>query len=299
MTHHGAAVCPLCGASASVVLICAEQEVDGGVVFRCTTCKGAYFHRQCEEVDPGEYWENDPVNEQVYMIDTVREAFGRKYERYLRRLRMPFNGAKPRVLEVGCGSGIFLNAATRFRWDVHGLDISPHAIALARRYCPTATLHCASLANAEFKPNSFDCVALWDVIEHVEEPEAVVQQVRHVLRSGGYLVMETPDEGCPARALVRLLHRVTGGGADVMRAMYYSAHRWYFSRRSMRLLLERSGFENIRFYREHTVSELAVQKTAAYGWRRSMIRRAARIVAERMGVVPWLRNKMVVVAVAT
>jgi 2-polyprenyl-3-methyl-5-hydroxy-6-metoxy-1,4-benzoquinol methylase len=298
MTHHGAAVCPLCGTSGSVVPICAEHDVDGGIPFRCTTCKGGYFHRQLEEVDPGEYWENDQVNEQVYMIDAVREAFGRKYERYLRRLKVPQGEARPLMLEVGCGSGIFLDAAARFKWDVHGLDISPRAIVLAKQYCPTATLHCTSLATAGFEPNSFDCVALWDVIEHVEDPELVVRQVRRILRTGGLLVMETPDEGCPARALVRVLHRMSGGRADVMRAMYYSAHRWYFSRCAMRLLLERNGFADIRFHREHTVPELAVQKTTAYGWRRSMVRRTTRMVAERMGVVPWLRNKMVVMAVA-
>ena len=282
-----------------MALVCVEGSVTGGVPWRCARCGGSYFQRQHEEVDPGEYWESDQVNEQVYTIDTVRGAFGLKYERYLRRLRMPVNGAKPRMLEVGCGSGIFLDAATRFEWDVHGLDISPRAIALARRHCPTATLHCSSLADAGFEAGSFDCVALWDVIEHVEDPEMVVQQARRVLRPGGLLVMETPDEGCPARVLVRLLHRITGGRANVMSSMYYSAHRWYFSRRAMTLLLERSGFEGIRFYREHTVREFGVQKTTAYGWRRSGVQRAARAVADRMGLIPWFRNKMVVVAVAT
>ena len=293
-----ARTCPFCKATGDVAPVCGEGYVTGGVPWCCARCGGTYFRRLREEVDPGEYWESDQVNEHVYTIDAVRDAFTLKYKRYLRQLRAPVNGTKPHMLEVGCGSGIFLDVATQFGWDVHGLDISPQAIALARRYCSTATLHCASLADAGFEAGSFDCVALWDVIEHVEDPEMVVRQARQVLRTGGMLVMETPDEGCPARVLVRLLHRITGGRANVMSAMYYSAHRWYFSRRAMTLLLERSGFEDIRFYREHTVREFGVQKTTAYGWRRSVVQRTARTVADRIGLIPWLRNKMVVVAVA-
>jgi hypothetical protein len=65
--------------------------------------------------------------------------------------------------------------------------------------------------------------------------------------------METPDEGCLARQLVRFAHKAAGR-VSFLRALYYPAHRWYFSRRAIATGLQRVEFDQIRFYREQTVN---------------------------------------------
>jgi 2-polyprenyl-3-methyl-5-hydroxy-6-metoxy-1,4-benzoquinol methylase len=287
-----AAVCPFCRMKASTRQICSERFVEGGVPFACVKCGGGYFQRFKAESVPDEYWEGDTVNEKVYAIPEVSRAFARKFERHLEMLEYSSNGAK-NLLEIGSGSGIFLETAAKRGWKVYGLDISQQAVELARANCPTAQVICAPIEQAGFLRETFNVIALWDVIEHVEDPEKLLQEARSLLVSGGYLIMETPDEGCLARQLVRFAHKATAGRVSFLRALYYPAHRWYFSRRAMATVLRRVGFDQIRFYREQTVSEFGQRKVRAYGVLQSWPYRIAGVV---MRLLPVLHNKMVVVA---
>ncbi len=296
MTVNTGSACYYCGAVGGSRQICTEKYAWGGIPFSCARCGGAIFRRTISSATSDEYWEGDAVNEKVYTIPEVRRAFAQKYERYL-TLFNNGNGAGSRLLEIGCGSGIFLEAALRHGWVVHGLDVSAQAVELTRRNCPGATVVCAPLEKAGFDPSTFDLIALWDVIEHVEDPEELLGQARLFLRTGGTLVMETPDEGCLARMLVRFAHRVTGGRVSLLRSLYYPAHRWYFSRRAVATVLRRVGFDGIRFYREQTVREFGSRKHAAYGSRNAWPQRVSNLIAGSIGMVPWLRNKMVVMAV--
>src|SRR2546425_282551 len=122
--------CPFCGTSGSMRQICPELYVWGGVPFGCRQCGGGIFQRAQSDPALDEYWESDPVNEEVYTIAEVRAAFTRKYERYLACLRNGASGKKA-LLEVGCGSGIFLEVALRHGWSVYGLDTSQEAVELA------------------------------------------------------------------------------------------------------------------------------------------------------------------------
>jgi len=272
--------------------ICHERFVWGGVPFACLKCGGGYFQRFASQYAHDDYWEGDTVNERIYTVPEVRRAFTRKFERHLKILERSRNGTK-NLLEVGCGSGIFLETASKHGWKVHGLDISPQAVGLALKNCPTAHVICAPIEGSGLPKETFDVIALWDVIEHVDDPEALLKEARSLLAPGGYLIMETPDESCLARRLVRFAHTATAGRVSLLRALYYPAHRWYFSRQAMAKVLQRVGFDQIRFYREQTVKELGQRKGTAYGMVQNWPYRLAVVF---MKIIPVLHNKMVVVA---
>ena len=292
MTENDILACSYCGAVGGIRQICKAKYVCGGSPFSCAHCGGAFFSRTASAASSDEYWEGDPVNTQVYIVPEVREAFRRKYERYLAMLD-GLRGSGENLLEVGCGSGIFLGQAAKWGWIGHGLDISPQAVQMTRESCPGATVVCAPLEKSGFSPETFDLIALWDVIEHVDDPEALLNQVRGLLRPRGMVVMETPDEGCLARALVRFIHNATGGRVSHLKAIYYEAHRWYFSRRAMSNLLHRVGFDQIQIHSESTVSEFGQRKGEAYGL---VSKWPLRFTHNIMKTIPLLRNKMVVMA---
>ena len=288
--------CPFCSAGDSVRQICSERYIWGGIPFGCAKCGGSYFQRSVSTSASDEYWEGDAVNEKVYTVPAVRSAFVQKYEKYLALLDRPNNSAR-NLLEIGCGTGIFLETASRHGWVVHGLDVSAQAVELTRRNCPGAVVLCAPPERAELPPGTFDTVALWDVIEHVEDPEALLKFAHRLLRPHGVLILETPDESCLARRLVRLAHRLTGGRVSLLRFFYYPAHRWYFSRQAMSAVLRRTGFGAIHFYREQTVREFGKRKVQAYGLAQTWSQRVTTALAPVSGMVPWFRNKMVVMVV--
>lgn len=121
--------------------------------------------------------------------------------RQRRQLRSMFLGrtVPGTLLEVGCGSGRFLNRMRRAGWRVQGTDFDP---AVARRVHGRYGLRIdvGDLAELAYPAAAYDAVAASQVIEHVHDPIAMLAECFRVLRPGGRLVITTPNAlGLPHR----------------------------------------------------------------------------------------------------
>ncbi len=98
-----------------------------------------------------------------------------------------------RVLEIGCGHGFNVSVLSRRKITV-GVDVSAENIAIARRRYPHCDFQVMDMSQMEFEDCEFDeCYAL-DVLEHVDDVDAVVSEVHRVLRDGGTFVVNVPAE---------------------------------------------------------------------------------------------------------
>jgi SAM-dependent methyltransferase len=152
---------------------------------------------------------------------------------------------EPRLLDVGCGEGIFLQAARERGWDVAGTELStqlPH-----RRDFP---IH-ASIADAG---SGYTCVTLWHSLEHLRDPRAALTEVAAALVPAGTVLIAVPNaQGAQARLFgPRWRH------LDVPR------HLFHFGVRSLEQLLSRSGLEP--FWRWHQELEYDLS-----GWAQSLL----------------------------
>lgn len=141
------------------------------------------------------------------------------------------------LLDVGCATGYFLNAA-RLRYSVRGVELSRDAVRFARESLGLDVLQ-GTLADARFPDASFDVVTLNDVIEHVADPRALLEEIHRVLKPNGLLYIVTPDIG----SLTAQLLRTRWWGLR-------PAHIFYFSRPTLQALLRKTGFEPVhtRYY---------------------------------------------------
>jgi 2-polyprenyl-3-methyl-5-hydroxy-6-metoxy-1,4-benzoquinol methylase len=96
-----------------------------------------------------------------------------------------------RLLEIGAGYGYFLKLANDAGWDSEGVEISPYCCQVARQQ--GCAIRQGSLDDFEFVNGHYDVVVLWDVIEHFAEPDQIIGRCWELLRSGGGLMMRTPD----------------------------------------------------------------------------------------------------------
>ena len=149
-----------------------------------------------------------------------------------------------RLLDVGAAAGFFLLAAREAGFVVEGIELSHWMSETARRDFDL-TIHTEPLTAGSFPDASFDVVTLFDVLEHVEDPAATVRCVHDILASGGLFVLSYPDFGS---VFAKLLGRRWW--------FLLSVHLFYFTRTTIRRLLETHGFEILSLARYYPTLQL-------------------------------------------
>lgn len=101
------------------------------------------------------------------------------------------------LLDLGCGAGQYLLAATRAGVEAVGVDASLCQLILARRLLDDEGLNAAlALANVEqlpFRPEAFRSAVATDVIEHLDDPDLLLAEAARVLSPRGVLWLTTPS----------------------------------------------------------------------------------------------------------
>jgi len=159
------------------------------------------------------------------------------------------------VLEVGCGAGQFIRAVKRLRpeLDCYGADISLEAIALAKDNNDGVSYALSESKKLPYADGSMDAVLIFDVLEHVEDPAGLVDEIRRVLKSGGIFYCFVPCEG-DALSMWNWLRKI-GVGGDLTQK--HAGHINYFSRASLRQLFLKSSWQMARIhYSEHLFGQL-------------------------------------------
>ncbi len=152
------------------------------------------------------------------------------FQNYLDRIEAAC-GAKGLMLDIGAATGFFLGLARDRGWEVLGLEASAHAAAVANS--KGLDVRAGTLEEGVFPQASFKAITMWDVIEHMDDPGPILERVAGLLEPNGVLAINTPDSGS-------LLATVAGTRWHLV---VPPEHLNLFSRRSLRLLLEKRGFE--------------------------------------------------------
>jgi 2-polyprenyl-3-methyl-5-hydroxy-6-metoxy-1,4-benzoquinol methylase len=235
--------CNLCGADDAAMRF--PSTIEAGKsgdwrAFRCTHSGYGRHHaivqcRQCGLVY------TDPRPDGADIIETyqavedplyVEEREGRvlTFEHHLKPLEQltgPPDGRQ--LLDVGAYTGVFVEIAARHGWDAWGVEPSRWAVERAR----TQGLQMVqgTLETAELPEATFDVVTVWDVIEHLTDPRGTLEQAHRLLSPGGLLVVHTIDIESP-------FARLMGARWPWLMEM----HIYYFSRRTLRAMLEACDF---------------------------------------------------------
>ena len=125
------------------------------------------------------------------------DAPGKKV--FIAALRECAPADKPiRLLDVGCGSGMFLARIHRevsTSWELHGVDFSRVAIEQGAVQWPEFTLTCADATSLESVDESFDIVTCYGSWEHFKEPSKAIGEAARVLKPDGWVIALLPTLG--------------------------------------------------------------------------------------------------------
>lgn len=149
-----------------------------------------------------------------------------------------------KILDVGTAGGSFLSVAKKRGWDVFGCEPNVWLTQWCKKKYDIDVAP-GTIFDMNLKDNSFDVVTLWDVLEHVPDPQKVLAECNRVLKPDGLLIVNYPDIGSfvaktMARKWVFLL----------------SVHLYYFDKISINTALEKSGFKLERIQKHWQSLEL-------------------------------------------
>ena len=177
------AVCQLCGSRERSV---AFTEPPWQVV-RCSGCGLVYVTPRLSgealrEVYGESYWRSDTPKTRGY-ADYARDAdlYLKTFRRRFRLVRQHVGDRPLRVLDVGCAAGFFLRVCRELGHDAYGVEISPAIAALAVDALGADRVFVGDLdaavaeRGATYALHSFDLVTMWDVVEHVPDPQALLR----------------------------------------------------------------------------------------------------------------------------
>jgi 2-polyprenyl-3-methyl-5-hydroxy-6-metoxy-1,4-benzoquinol methylase len=243
--------CKLCGTRVGRP----KYRLDGFSVLACPSC-GVVFTdleptrdelRQLYSIDyfsqrQEYYFENSVVDP----VKGREDAQIGDFKRWLELLES--RKGKGRLLDIGCGIGIFLKMAQDRGWEAYGVDVSYDAVEIARsRFHVNA--YVGTLDEAHFADSFFDVVTLLDAFEHLPDPLADLAAIRKVLKSDGVLLLNTPNERALLRLMAHVLHDISlGKWTYPIRKLFHEYHLYYYSAKTLETTLNKAGFTVV--YRE-------------------------------------------------
>ncbi len=100
-----------------------------------------------------------------------------------------------RLLDIGCGNGVFTQWFRRKAREVYGTDHNGGQLAWAREHFPGLELVTAAGETLAFPDGHFDVVIMSDVLEHMDDDRRGLHEALRVLRPGGLLIISLPNRG--------------------------------------------------------------------------------------------------------
>ncbi len=150
--------------------------------------------------------------------------------------------AQGKLLDVGCGTGDFLDLARTEGWDVSGTEFSKSACALVQQKGISVTQ--GEVWDASFPSGAFDVVTCWHVLEHVMDPKRVLEECFRVLRPGGWLVLATPNVH---DHIFRFAYAMTRGARPPLyEPDEREVHLFFFSTKTLTALVQLANFHVVR-----------------------------------------------------
>ncbi|MBF0516000.1 MAG: class I SAM-dependent methyltransferase [Nitrospirae bacterium] len=193
MKNKGQTLCKVCGTDTDDLII---ESIAGDFgtygVFYCPGC-GVGITSPV------------PSNEdlkRLYAVGGYREKTGKRFIpfveyfillfRHMRKNRIEKYVKKGRILDIGCGRGLFLNVMKNGGWEVAGVEFDEAAASNASAFYGIEVIS-GEPRTWTFPPASFDVITLNHVLEHIPDPKELIQSCHRLLKNGGLMVVAVPN----------------------------------------------------------------------------------------------------------
>ncbi|NOR45868.1 MAG: methyltransferase domain-containing protein [Candidatus Delongbacteria bacterium] len=203
-------------------------------VYCCETCKNSFTSPFMSNEELGKYY---PDTYDCYKSHSKFSGFLQNLKSLndVRIIKKTMHDKNKNILEIGSGSGMFLNLLKKEGYNVDGVEPSDSGVSYAKENY-NLDLELAYFEDFEFK-KKYDLIIMFHVLEHFNDPVSVLEKIKKNLNKDGILFIKVP--------------RVDSWGAKIFRK-YWSGydlprHRFHFSKNGLIGLLNKYSFHTILF----------------------------------------------------
>lgn len=227
--------CPACGAAVATAGYLYEEGDATSYFMTCGECSFIFCRplilpeldeRQMDGIDNAEMF-NSRLMKKLYVILFIRRELAKIRKHHPRR--------ELSLLDIGCGTGWTSSIYAAHGFRVTGLEPSAPRATVAREKYGLRVID-DYLENLTLE-ETFDVIVFRHVIEHFADPASLVRSARRLLAPGGCMLVVVPNINCLGRYLF-----------DTRWAWILPWHCNFFTPKSLRVFLRRSGFEVVDLY---------------------------------------------------
>lgn len=225
--------CKLCGSSEAHHQFNLTEKLG---IFSCKKCQVLFMEPQLSDEEitllySEEYYKSwgisgtseNEVSKQM-KIDTFLLRL-KEIQKYVK---------KGKVLDVGCATGFFLEAAKKLGYEPFGIELSEYSSSLAKNKFGASVIFHGKLEDCDFSPETFDVITMFDLIEHVRVPAETLALATRLLKPGGIIMITTPDNKSLSKKVMgkKWTH-------------YKKEHFYYFNLHSLNYIAEKNKLDLI------------------------------------------------------
>ncbi|MCR4334880.1 MAG: methyltransferase domain-containing protein [Patescibacteria group bacterium] len=157
-----------------------------------------------------------------------------KFQEERIKILSPYLNKKTKLLEVGCSAGMFLYNVKNQVKEIVGIDFDKKSAEYTSKKCG-CKVYTTDIKETPLPKKYFNVIVAFQTLEHVKNPHDFINNLKEYLAPGGMIVMEVPNL---YDALVYLYDL-----PKHKRFYYHSSHLWYFTEKSLKLIIDKSGFK--------------------------------------------------------
>lgn len=233
--------CPVCFKNTFIPFLeCKDHTVSGRsfAIQKCTSCSFVFTNPRPEKAAIGPYYESanyiSHSNSSAGIFNKVYKLIRNYAIRQKMNLivRYAVKKEKLKLLDIGCGTGEFLNGCTKKGWETVGVEPSIDAATKAQT---NYGLNVQDESFLEKTRDTFDVITLWHVLEHVHDLNDRIKQVSRLLKSTGVVIIAVPNH----TSFDSTSFKEHWAAWDVPR------HLYHFSPETIKLLMKNHGFHHV------------------------------------------------------
>ncbi|MGZ4115982.1 MAG: methyltransferase domain-containing protein [Bacteroidia bacterium] len=213
--------CPVCNSNQmSPFLACKDNTVSRETfqIVQCNSCGFKFTNPRPEEDKLGAYYKSEDYvshsNTKKGFINSTYQSV-RKYT-LLKKLQLISKYYKTgKILDIGCGTGEFLNTCKNAQWETFGIEPDPDAKKMASTNFGLDVKAETEIKNLEAE--KFDVISMWHVLEHVPKLNERIEDLKRLIKPNGLIIIAVPN----CNSLDAKIYKENWAAYDVPRHLYH------------------------------------------------------------------------------